>query len=603
MRFFEDDEIVMGEAAQVRPRSYGAASPPPAPAIRGGYPPAPAYGGYPSAAPSYSSDAELAAAQAAAAAQAQAAAEAAMAAENARAQAAYEQAAREQAQGAPQMPGPSSIPAQAYGSDGTPYTGTPGAPQMPGRRRAPRRGWLPGGGFVGPRFPRGAYNEDPRRPPASMGDEIRMGVPRIGGDTDDYEPRVFDEHDDDGRGLDNEIDDSPRMGFDLMDEYELANESEIVGCLMGQVEQEAILHTLARARDNRRPCPPMVAVDLDAPLPAEQDLIGATASPEAFPITAQLIEAYKAAGKPRIVRIDTEESYEAFRDSGSPERLEMLARVAKLEGALFDHLTDADAHNPDVAEELEEAQGLAAAEEAKRIPLRMPKRFDGLIEAWHQGDMAAASMLLPRPDGGRWVATVSAPLKQGELEAAKAAAEAGVPAAAIVGYLPAIGATLAAANALKPLAAGADDKPGTILRRREAGGTQPFMVRLEPQVSPAIFALGELLCLCQAGNARACDEWNRLAAQAPGPVKQAMGEIQAAMKPQATTVGGAVGDFFGGLWQKIAGFFAGEAAQPVAKPVQPARPQPVQAQAQAVRAQLPRGVVAARKALPQRASA
>lgn len=377
---------------------------------------------------------------------------------------------------------------------------------------------------------------------------------------DQFDPDLFDEHDGDGRGLDNEIDDSPRMGFAPDEEHEQGNISEIVGGAMMGLEQDAILLTLGRARDTRRPCPPMKAVDLDAPLPDEDDLLGAIASPDAFPITAGLMEAWQKAARPRIVRVDTEESYQAFRDAGSPERLALLSRLAELEGKLHAHLTDPDAHNPEVEEDLADAQALAAADDAKQIPLRMPRHFDGLMEAWHQGDMAAASMLLPRRDGGRWVATTAEPLKKGELEAAKAAAEAGVPAAAIVGYLTAIGATLSAADGLKALASGADDKPGTILKRPEAHGTAPFMVRLESQASPAIFALGELLCLCQAGNAQACSEWNRLAQGAPLPVRQAMGEVLLALKPPAsgvTAIGGAVGDFFKDIWHKVRGLFGG----------------------------------------------
>lgn len=398
-------------------------------------------------------------------------------------------------------------------------------------------------------------------------DEIQLGVPRIGADTDEFRPLVFDEHDDDRRGLDNEIIDDPL--FAPAAGTEQWNTSEIIGA-----EQEAILRTLAKARDNRRPCPPMRAVDLDAPLAHEDsDVIGAAIT-DGYPLLTQLFEAWRSAGKPRIVRVDTEDDHQAFRDASSDERLAILQNLADVE------TTD----DPDeAAEALRDAEALAAAEEQKRIPMRMPRHFDGLLEQWHERGMAQGAMVLPRPGGPgkRYVVTASEEVKKGELEAAKAAAEAGVPAAAIVGYLEGIGASLAAADATKSLASGAL----SILERPEARSGGSFMVRLEPQVSPAVFALAELLSLCHRGRADACAEWNQLAAAAPLPVREAMAQVQAALKAQqGTTVGGAVADFFTGLWRKVAGFFGGGSA-----------PAPVKAQA------LP--AAPAPKALPQRASA
>lgn len=380
-----------------------------------------------------------------------------------------------------------------------------------------------------------------------------------------FDPDLYDEHFDDGRPLDNEIDDSPRMLFDqdfeLPPAHELPISNEIVGDdeVMVGAEQEAIVRTLERARDNRRPCPPMKAVDPQAPL--EPDLLGeavAAAPGGPYPMAISLIEKHRAAGTPRIVRVDTEADYEAFRTLGSPERTALLQHLIQLEDKVAAHLADPSAHDRDaVVRDLGETAALSdaveAAEADKKIPLRMPKHFDGLLEGWHQGGMAASTMILPRKDGSRCFVTASERVKKGELEAAKAAVEAGVPAAAIVGYLPAIGASLASADAMKALASGAED----LLRRPEAQGRASFLVRLDPQVSPAIFALAELCCLAQAGQAQAAGEWNQLAAAAPGPVRQAMAEILAALKPQATSLGGEVADFFQGLWAKIRHLFGG----------------------------------------------
>lgn len=374
----------------------------------------------------------------------------------------------------------------------------------------------------------------------------------------EFAPRVFDEHDDDGRGLTNEIDDSPRM---LPHRVEQSNISEIVGAeVMVGLEQEAIVRTLKRARDNRRPCPPMKAVSIDAPF--EQDVLGeavAAASGGPYPMTLSLIEKYRAAGTPRIVRLDTEAEYEAFRTLQSPERTALLSRLVQLEHKVAAHLADPSAHDrADLNADLEDSAMLGEAlewvEAEKLIPLRMPRHFDGLMEQWHEGGMSGSTMILPHEDGGRWFATASESCKKGELEAAKAAAEARVPAAAIVGFLPAIGASLAGADAMKAVASGA----AGLLQRPEAKGKSSFLVRLDPQTSPAVFALGELCCLAQAGSPQALAEWQQLAAAAPLPVKQAMGEILAQLKPQAqTSLGGAVGDFFHNLWAKIRHLFGG----------------------------------------------
>ena len=177
--------------------------------------------------------------------------------------------------------------------------------------------------------------------------------------------------------------------------------------------------------------------------------------------------------------------------------------------------------------------------------------------------MAGSTLILPHEDGGRWFATAAESCEKGELEAAKAAAEANIPAIAIVGYLPALGASLAAADAVKSIASGADG-PGSILRTPEAKGKTSFVKRLDPQVSPTLFALGELACLCKAGDPKALAEWNALAQAAPLPVQQAMGEVLATLKAPATSLGGKIGelpgkirDAFMGLWNKIRARFGG----------------------------------------------
>jgi hypothetical protein len=207
---------------------------------------------------------------------------------------------------------------------------------------------------------------------------------------------------------------------------------------------------------------------------------------------------------------------------------------------------------------------VAAIEEQKRIPLRMPKHFNGLVDAWREGDFAVASIVIPGADGDPRIVTAMEPVEKGMLEAAKAATESGAPAAIIVGYIDEIGETLAAANVIKDLASASP----SILKRPEARGREPFMIRLAPKTSPALFALAALSRMCVAGDAKACDEWNRLAAASPPVVKQAMAEILAVMKqPRAeasasVSLGGIL-DSARSYWDKVLAYLGLQPKAPV----------------------------------------
>ena len=336
-------------------------------------------------------------------------------------------------------------------------------------------------------------------------------------------------------------------GYGQSDGIEIAPEltDEIVGAA-----QAAVLKTITKARDSRRPAPPLRAVSLDEPedegclspmdYSMEEICIGAE---DAFPITSNLLQQYGAGGESRIVRVDTEESYKQFRTDGSPEMAALQRQVAEVEQRLVAHMADPGAHHGpapairgDIAELRHMGAEVAAIEEQKRIPLRMPKHFNGLVDAWREGDFAVASIVIPGSDGDPRIVTAMEPVEKGMLEAAKAATESGAPAAIIVGYIGEIGETLAAANAIKDLASAAP----SILKRPEARGQEPFMVRLAPKTSPALFALAALSRMCAAGDAKACDEWTRLSAASPPVVKQAMAEILAVMKQPRAEAGASV---------------------------------------------------------------
>jgi hypothetical protein len=302
---------------------------------------------------------------------------------------------------------------------------------------------------------------------------------------------------------------------------------------------QAVLKVVETARDARQPAPPMRAVDPDAPpsarsatRPLFRTLVGAaqaSGNPDPFPMTAQFMQRCGADMAPRFVRVDTEESYKAFRTGHSPELSELAARVDEMEHALHSHLSDPEAHTHEgaddaLAEDIEDLTVLGAnahaAEDEKRIDLWMPKHFDGLITAWREGDFVCASMQLPGQDGAIRICTSLEPVVKCVTEMSRHAAESGVPAKSVVGVLPAMGCVLGAGTMLKEMAAAAP----AIMSRKEAQTKTPFMVRIEPKNSPALAALAMLVMACKLGDQQACMEWENLAKLSPAPVKQAMAE-------------------------------------------------------------------------------
>jgi len=294
----------------------------------------------------------------------------------------------------------------------------------------------------------------------------------------------------------------------------------------------AVVKVIEKARDNRQPAPLMKAVDVDAPADDDQDwgltdvMLGAavaTGGADPFPLTAALMLRAGAGMTPRFVRVDTEESYRAFRAENSPELAALSDRVAQLEEKLNHHIADPDAHSDledDIATVTELGAEAEAAEEEKRVELWMPKRYDGLITAWREGAFVCASLALPGSDGEIRICTSLEPVRKCVAEMARHASEAGVPSSTVVGVLPAMGCVLGAGTLIKEMAAAAP----AILAHPAADGASHFMVRIEPKDNPALTALSMLAMACKAGNAQACDEWKRLGEMSAPPVKQAMME-------------------------------------------------------------------------------
>lgn len=293
---------------------------------------------------------------------------------------------------------------------------------------------------------------------------------------------------------------------------------------------EAVAAVVETARDNRQPPPPMRVVDVDEdPLADGDDPWGVVDSmynmsehvgggENLFPLTTKFMQRAGQGMTPRIVRVDTEESYKKFRQDSSPE-------IAELRQALAEHINDPNAHSAfdeDISEFALIGAEVEAAEAEKTVDLWMPKHFEGNVTAWREGDNVCASMRMP---GGRILTSVE-PMENCVEEMAQHAANAGVKIGEVVDALPAMGCVLGAGTVLKEMAKGAPE----IAKRPEMKKDVPFMVRLEPKVAPALCALCMLAFACKAGDAQACAEWEALGKTASAPVKQAMKEALALVK-------------------------------------------------------------------------
>lgn len=336
-----------------------------------------------------------------------------------------------------------------------------------------------------------------------------------------------------------------RVGNVEIGEIEIGN-TEIGNVEIGNTEIGAALalrKVVEKARDNRTPAPPMKTVALDAPEPDNVEswaltdtcLGAAEVTPDPFPLLAKLLQKAGAGVGPRIVRIDTEESFRDFRAKGSPEYAEFRERMDDFEHRLHAHASDPHAHDQ-LADEAQDLAVLGAVADkslaARRIEFKLDPSFDGKHEEWvdDEDDTIYASLKLSHPDGSvRWV-TSTEPRSKSIAEMSRHAGEANVPVSAIVGMLPAAGEVLGAGTAIKEMVAAVP----ALMNHPEMRSPFPFIARIEPRANPGLFALAALALECTRGNAQACDEWKRLCGTGHGVVRQAMAEALALVQKAAS---------------------------------------------------------------------
>ena len=330
--------------------------------------------------------------------------------------------------------------------------------------------------------------------------------------------------------------------LDVGRDYGLSVERTEIGA------QKMILEVIKTARDNRRPAPPMKAVDVDDPFPdtfwdeALINFVGAvaeaTANPDPFPLTRDFMQRAGSGIEPRFVRIDSAASYNKMRQERSPELSELRQLVTALKQEVEAHAADPYAHQEasspqesvDLIDDIHDlvllGEEAKQAEMEKKLDFWMPDHYDGYVTAWREEDFVGAALALPSPDGNPRIATSIEPLDKCVGEMAGHAADAGVGNSDAMGCAMGCGPVLGAGTIMKEIAAAAP----AIANRPEMKTGRPFTIRIEPKVNPALCALAMLAIACRTGNNQACAEWRAMGEAAPAPVKQAMQEAMILVK-------------------------------------------------------------------------
>jgi hypothetical protein len=232
-------------------------------------------------------------------------------------------------------------------------------------------------------------------------------------------------------------------------------------------------------------------------------------SPE-FPVTQKLHRKFKAAmPSPKIMRVDTEESYKKFMDGKRAPYIEELEqRVARAEAALAQHASDGHGVpiyvlGADVEHAKQRAQVCG-----DEIPMSLPPGTEKHVKVWQDGNQICCSMRLPGPDGKARIATSSSPVERHVEEVLGYMDDAGVDPMEVKDSLPLLAQILGGGALITQIAAAAPE----LLSRPEVHAGKPFVGKVTPVSDPAVAAIMALLQMCQKGDKYALKEVKKLRA-------------------------------------------------------------------------------------------
>jgi len=229
-----------------------------------------------------------------------------------------------------------------------------------------------------------------------------------------------------------------------------------------------------------------------------------------FPVTQKLHRKFKSAmPSPKVMRVDTEESYAKYMDGKrAPYIAELEQRVARAEAALAQHASDGHGAAMDVlGADVEQAKQRALTG-GDEIPMSLPPGTEKHVKVWQDGDQICCSMRLPGPDGKARIATSSSPVERHIEEVLCYTEDAGVNPMEVMGALPLMAQILGGGSLVTQIAAAAPE----LLARPEVKAGKPFVGKVTPVSDPAVAAIMALLQMCRAGDKNALKEVKKLRA-------------------------------------------------------------------------------------------
>jgi hypothetical protein len=247
----------------------------------------------------------------------------------------------------------------------------------------------------------------------------------------------------------------------------------------------------------------------------------------ALPILSHAVRRFQALeSPPRVVRIDTEESYGEFVCERAVRELDR--RVRELRALVEKHL--ADGHGPpgavlrewDVigaADAVEELRNASSADDVRRamptVPLSLPDYASGKIHCWRDGDRVVCSIHFEDADGNHRVATSAARPAVDVEEVAAAAERAGMNPAEVLGAVDDLAEVACARRLARDTARAAVEASS---RPDVVGSDRPVLVGTAGEAGAApLAALMHLQQRCDVGDRQACREMEAVRAAAESP--------------------------------------------------------------------------------------
>jgi hypothetical protein len=263
-----------------------------------------------------------------------------------------------------------------------------------------------------------------------------------------------------------------------------------------------------------------------------------------FPIFEDLRRRFRVMiPRPKLVRLDGEESYAAFRDARrQPYIARLESRLATLEAAYRGHVSDGHGGDQELLEldfdravsgdrdlvDEELAQDVVGtlcevAIGGSRVRLPLPDWAEGKVECWQDGGEILCTVRLPAPGGGVALATTAAPLDRHLEEVVEGAMSAGVDADVLGEIGVPVARALCGASLVPELCRAAS----ALLKRPEARSGRAFVGTMSSTADADLAATMALLQKCQRGDDGAIGEVREMSSTSVGMLLADAGECLA----------------------------------------------------------------------------